>query len=104
MKELFVGGRTLPQVSRMNAFAFIMPRKKAADGPGVPAGSYTHRADSYHAYEKTFRMPEQYAGAIRTKPIGELTDEYEGFYKEMTEESVPGILAAVEKLKEQSRV
>ena len=93
-----------PQASFMNAFAFIMLQKKVAGEIGVPVGSYTHRANSYHAYEKTFRMLEQYADAIRTKPIEELTYEYEGFYKEMMEESVPEILSAVEKLKERSRV
>jgi thymidylate synthase len=87
-----------PKASFMNAFAFVMLQKKIADALGAPVGSYTHRANSYHAYSRDFSMLEQYAQAIANKPIDEITYEYEDFFKELMEESVPAIQAQVAEL------
>jgi len=83
----------------MNAFAFIMLQKKVADALGMPVGSYTHRANSFHCYEKDFSLLEQYINGIETKPEDEITYEYEGFFRDMMEESIPDIERAVANLK-----
>ena len=88
-----------PEATFMNAFAFIMLQKHVADALGLPVGSYTHRANSFHCYEKDFPLLEQYVAGIRSKPEDEITYEYEGFFRDMMEESVPDILRAVGKLK-----
>ncbi|MCL2378717.1 MAG: thymidylate synthase [Defluviitaleaceae bacterium] len=83
----------------MNAFAFIMLQKQVADTLGIPVGSYTHRANSFHCYEKDFDLLAQYVNGIQTKPEDEITYEYEGFFRDMMEESIPDIERAVAKLK-----
>ena len=89
------------QASFMNAFAFIMLQKKVAQELGVPVGSYTHRANSFHCYERNFPLLEQYVDAIKNRGTEDTTYEYEGFYRDMMEESIPDILAAVDKLKKE---
>ena len=83
----------------MNAFAFIMLQKKAAEALGLTVGTYTHRANSFHCYEKDFGLLEQYINGIQTKPVDEITYEYEGFFKDMMKESIPDIERAVAKLR-----
>jgi thymidylate synthase len=85
----------------MNAFAFIMLQKSIAEAVEVPMGSYTHRANSFHCYEKDFPLLAQYVDGIKNKPLDEITYEYEGFYKDMMEESLPEIEAMVKTLKEE---
>jgi thymidylate synthase len=82
----------------MNAFAFIMLQKKAADMLGAGMGSYTHRANSFHCYEKDFALLEQYADGIKNKPAADITYDYEGFYRELMEESIPDIEKLVKSL------
>ena len=82
----------------MNAFAFVMLQKKVAEALGLPVGSYVHRANSFHCYEKDFGLLEQYISGIQTKPADEITYEYEGFFKDMMEESIPDIERAVANL------
>jgi len=88
------------EASFMNAFAFIMLQKSIADKLGVPAGSYTHRANSYHCYEKDFKLLEQYVKGIKNNNIGDITYNYEDYYKELMEESIDEISKSVKKLKE----
>ena len=88
----------------MNAFAFVMLQKKVADALGLPVGSYTHRANSFHCYEKDFGLLDQYINGIKTKPQDEITYEYEGFFKDMMEESIPDIERAVANLKNSAAV
>ena len=87
----------------MNAFALIMLQKRIADELGVDMGSYTHRANSFHCYEKDFEMLEGYVHRIKkcVKAGNEcdLTFEYDGDWKEMMEEARPGILKQVEILR-----
>lgn len=87
------------QANFMNAFAFVQLQKKVADELGVPVGTYTHRANSFHCYERNFKLLEQYVDGIKNKPLEEITYEYEGFYKDMMAESIPAINAAVGKLR-----
>ncbi len=88
------------QAAFMNAFAFISLQCKIANDLGVAVGTYTHTAHSFHAYEKSFDLLKKYAGDIASKSIEALTYEYEGFYRDMMEESIPKILEQVRKLKE----
>lgn len=88
------------QATFMNAFAFIALQCKLAADLGVAVGSYTHTAHSFHAYEKSFDVLKKYADDIDGKPADMLTYEYQGFYQDMMEESIPKILEQVRKLKE----
>ena len=81
----------------MNAFALIMLQKKIADELGVPVGSYTHRANSFHVYERDYEMFEGYVRRI--KAGGELAFDYEDDWKELMEEAQPGIAKMVEELR-----
>lgn len=87
------------QASFMNAFAFIVLQSEMAKRLGVPVGTYTHRANSFHCYERNFMRLKQYAEAIKGKKNEELTYNYEEFYKELMEESVPEINKTIETLK-----
>lgn len=49
----------------MNAFALIELQKKIADRLGLPVGTYTHRANSFHAYESDWQMLEGAAKRIK---------------------------------------
>ena len=81
----------------MNAFALIMLQERMAKELGVEMGSYTHRANSFHCYEKDFPLLEGY---IRRLDKGEdVTYDYEGDWEEMMAEARPEIAASVEKLK-----
>jgi len=84
----------------MNAFAFVMLQKHVADTLGLPIGTYTHRANSFHCYEKDFGLLDQYINGIKIKPLDEITYEYEGFFQDLMEEAIPNINSAVSKLKE----
>jgi thymidylate synthase len=82
----------------MNAFALIMLQKRIADELELPMGSYTHRANSFHCYEKDFPM---LAGYIRRMDSDEVTYDYVGDWEEMMAEARPEIAAMVEELKKQ---
>ena len=82
----------------MNAFALIMLQKRIADELGVELGSYTHRANSFHCYEKDFPMLEGY---VRRMDEGGVTYDYAGEWEDMMAEARPEIAEAVEKLKRQ---
>ena len=90
------------EASFMNAFAFVMLQKSAADRLGVEVGSYTHRANSYHCYEKDFKLLEQYVDGIKNKPLEQITYEYEHYYKELMEESIGEINELVRQEREKA--
>ncbi len=81
----------------MNAFALIMLQKRFADELGLPMGSYTHRANSFHCYEKDFPMLEGY---VRRMEAGNVTYDYADDWEELMAEARPEIAEAVEKLRE----
>ncbi|MCL2517440.1 MAG: thymidylate synthase [Oscillospiraceae bacterium] len=91
------------EASYMNAFAFIMLQKSIADRLGVEMGNYTHRANSYHCYEKDFNLLEQYVKGIKNNPIEDITYCYEGDYQELMEESLPEINNLVQTLKDEMK-
>ncbi len=80
----------------MNAFALIMLQKRVADELGIAMGSYTHRANSFHCYEKDFGM---LAGYVRRLEGGDVTYDYEGGWDELMEAARAEIAASVEELK-----
>ncbi len=81
----------------MNAFALIMLQQRMAGELGVEMGTYTHRANSFHCYERDFPLLEGY---LRRLDQGEdVTYDYAGDWEEMMEEARPEIAEAVEKLK-----
>ena len=87
----------------MNAFAFIMLQAKAAAALNLPVGTYTHRANSFHCYEKDYALLSQYVAGIKTKPLDEVTYEYDGFFKDLMQEATPDINKAVAKLAASSK-
>ena len=87
------------QATYMNAVGFIALLRKVASDLGYPVGSYSHTAHSFHAYERSLPTLKKYADDIRTRDISELTYEYEGFYRDLMEESIPEVLKTVERLK-----
>ena len=86
----------------MNAFAFIMLQKKIADELGIEVGTYTHRANSFHCYEKDFELLQQYVNGIVSEDIEDLTYNYEEFYKDLMAETIPEIEALVQELKQRN--
>jgi len=83
----------------MNMFALIMLQKKIADELGIPVGTYVHRANSFHCYEKDLHLLEGYVARI-LRETEEMTYDYEGDWKEMMDEFKPTIEKKVKILKE----
>jgi len=84
----------------MNAFALVMLQKRIADTLGVPVGSYTHRANSFHVYERDYDMFEGYVRRINAG--GELAYYYLDDWDELMEEAKPEIAKMVSELRERS--
>lgn len=83
----------------MNAFALIMLQKRIADALGVGVGSYTHRANSFHCYEKDYDLLDGYVARIKNYNPNMLTYNYVGDWDELMEDEIPDILAQVKELK-----
>jgi thymidylate synthase len=82
----------------MNAFALIMLQKRFADELGVTIGSYAHRANSFHCYEKDWEL---LGGYIKRIAAGDVTYDYAGDWDEQMEEAKPEIAETVRILKEE---
>lgn len=81
----------------MNAFALIMLQKRIADELDIEVGTYTHRANSFHCYEKDFALLDGYVERINS---GEnLTYNYVGEWDELMEEAKADIAEKVERLR-----
>jgi thymidylate synthase len=93
----------LPEATFFNAFALIKLQEEIASELGVEVGSYTHRANSMHCYEKDFKLLDGFVNGIKTKSLDDLTYNYEEFYKELMDESIPAIMKQVEVLKQNLR-
>ena len=81
----------------MNAFALIMLQKKIADELGIAVGTYTHRANSFHCYEKDLPLLVGYVQRICGSE--ENTYCYEGEWDELMEDAKAEIAEMVELLK-----
>ena len=90
----------------MNAFALIMLQKRIAAELGVPVGTYTHRASSFHCYEKDFGLLEGYVKRIRQALADDdpddVTFEYEGDWDELMEAEIPGILSDAKRMRQEA--
>ena len=75
----------------MNAFALIMLQKRIADELGIQVGTYTHRANSFHAYEKDWKLLEAYYKSIRDNNIKDLTYHYANDWEELMEDEKDSI-------------
>jgi thymidylate synthase len=91
----------LPEAFYMNAFALIRLQEKVAAELGVPVGSYAHRSNSMHVYEKNFGMLEGYVRKIRGEAPADLVYEYAGFFAEMMREHDDELLKMVAEKKAQ---
>lgn len=80
----------------MNAFALIMLQKKIADELGIEVGTYTHRANSFHCYQRDYHLLEGYVERTEDNPMA---FSYKGDWDELMEEARPDILKKVEELK-----
>lgn len=80
----------------MNAFALIMLQKRIAEELGYEVGTYTHKANSFHCYEKDYQLLKSYVERIEQ---GDVTYNYVGEWDEMMEEVKPEIAEMVEELK-----
>jgi len=79
-----------------NAFALIRLQEKIAAELNVKVGTYTHRSNSMHCYEKDFEMLKGYIKGINERPAEDLTYNYEEFFKELMEDELPSIMKMVE--------
>jgi thymidylate synthase len=86
------------KASFMNAFALIMLQKRFADELGVGVGSYTHRANSFHCYEKDWELLSAYAKRIAA---GDVTYDYHGDWDEQMEDAKAEIAETVRILREE---
>ena len=86
----------------MNAFALIMLQKRIADELGVPVGTYSHRANSFHCYEKDWPLLKGYVDRIEKswRNQGSVVYNYEGDWREDMEDAIPTIMEKVKTLKE----
>lgn len=83
-----------------NIFALIKLQEKIANELQLEVGSYTHRANSFHVYEKDYKLLDGYIKRLDNNK--DTTYEYEGFFKELMEESIAQILKEVNILKERA--
>jgi len=96
--KLLMRSNDAVQATFMNAFAFVMLHKKIANALDLPVGTYVHRANSFHCYEKDFDLLNQYITGINTKSLDEITYNYEDFFRDLMEEAIPQIKQAVTNL------
>ncbi len=81
----------------MNAFALIMLQKRIADELGYEVGTYTHRANSFHCYEKDIPLLNGYVNRIVFND--DLTYHYVGEWDELMEDAKGEIAEMVAELK-----
>ena len=86
----------------MNAFALIFLQKRIAGQLGIPVGTYTHRANSYHCYEKDFPLLAGYVKRIRENDEEDVTFDYEEGWKEIMDAERPAILEQVRRMKQEA--
>ena len=91
-----------PKAAFMNAYAFIRLQEMLAGALGIPVGTYTHRANSFHCYEsnKNYEMLEGFVNAIESGR--EVTYNFAGDFEDQMEEAKPLIakMVADQKAKE----
>jgi thymidylate synthase len=94
----------LPEAFYFNAFALIRLQEKVAGELGIGVGTYAHRSNSMHVYEKNYPMFESFVKKIEEvggPDASEITYAYEGFFKDMMTDEIPSIMKMVEEKKGQ---
>jgi len=81
----------------MNAFALVMLQKRIAESLDIPVGTYTHRANSFHVYERDYAAFDAYVRRINSG--GELSYNYAGDWDALMDEAKPEIAKMVEELR-----
>ena len=86
----------------MNAFALIHIQEVIANILNCRVGRYIHTANSFHAYERDWdqlnEFAQKYHQANRIVYDGNfMTMEYEGAFRELMKEEIPGIMNMVER-------
>ena len=85
----------------MNAYALTCLQEMVAAEIGADVGSYTHIANSFHAYERDWELLESYHNRICG--CGELTYNYIGEWYKLMEDERNGILEEVERMKRENK-
>ena len=89
----------LPEAFFFNAFALIMLQEKVAGELGVGIGTYTHRSNSMHCYEKDFPLLTNFVKAINEKQSEDICYNYLDDWDELMKGEIPGINKLVKELK-----
>ena len=89
----------LPEAFFFNAFALIMLQEKTAGELGIETGTYTHRSNSMHCYEKDFDLLANFVKAISEKQSDDLVYNYRDDWEEIMKAEIPNINKLVEDLK-----
>lgn len=80
-----------------NAYGLIELQRMCADALKVPIGSYIHRVNSFHCYERDFNLLKAYVDRIC---VGDnVKTRYDDSWKEMMDESTCEIMEKVRRLK-----
>lgn len=94
------------EATYMNAFAFLQLGRQISDALGYRFGTYTHRANSFHCYEKDFQLLEGYVERIKKAECFDdpsITYEYTGYWDELMAESRPTIAEKVKTIRERMK-
>jgi len=95
--ELLFRSNDACKATFMNAFALICLQEYVATQLGLEVGTYTHRANSFHCYEKDFGLLDGYCKRIEAGD--EVTYDYIDGWDEMMEAAKVDIAKRVEELK-----
>lgn len=87
----------------MNMFALVMLQKRIADTLEVEVGTYIHRANSFHCYEKDFGMLEGYVNRIINSDLENLSYSYIDDWKELMDDCIDDIMKTVKQLNKKVR-
>lgn len=98
MKVLFRSNDAV-KATFMNAFALICLQEQVAKELGVEVGSYTHRANSFHAYEQDWSLLGSYMHRLLSSSRKNTTYNYSGEWEDYMEEFRPEIAKMVEELR-----
>jgi thymidylate synthase len=97
---IFFRSNDLPEAFFFFSFALIVLQASVSMDLGVEAGTYTHRSNSMHCYEKDFPLLANYVKAIGERQSDDLTYDYHDNWDEMMESEIPAIMKMVEDLKQ----
>lgn len=89
----------LLEATFMNAYALICLQERIAGELGVAVGTYTHRANSCHVYEKDWERFCVAVARIDSTSLDKLSYRYDGDWDELMRDEQPRIKKFVEGLR-----